>query len=118
MTGLIMTCDGIGCRTAFPPEPLRAPRLIVPSRTGFAPGHKPFRIMTALHYCSLHTGQFDLAAALTDALKARAEQVVRKIRPLGFKLEFDATRVEWVLVTTPEYRAFLTALATREDRHV
>jgi hypothetical protein len=99
-------------------EPKRAPRIILPSRTPHMFGHRPIRIMTTLHFCDGHRGGFDVGSYWTDKVKARAEKVAREIRPFGFRPDFDRSRLEMVLITTPEYRLFLLhtggLMATRE----
>ena len=104
---LVMSCDHVGCKAVV----RFAPRILVPSVSWFDPSHRPLRMMTTLHYCQLHWPEFTLADALTPALKLRFEAAARKARPIGFKPDFDKARVEPVLVTTPEYRAFLAHLA-------
>lgn len=108
-----MTCDFTGHRCRR--EVRRAPRIIVPSRTPLALGHGPWRIMTTLHYCDLHRDTFHVEDYWTDAIKARVEQAVRHRRPPGFQPDFDAARVELLLVTTPEYRQFMHDLGARPD---
>lgn len=101
---LVMVCDHPGCRRV----PDRAPRMAIPSRTPNEPGHKAVRIMTDLHYClPHHHGAFDPAVWLSDANKAMVEAQMAPRRPADFKPDFEAVRVEWLLVTTPEYHEFL-----------
>lgn len=104
-----MICDGNGGRC--PHTPMRAPRLVVPSRLALvAPDHAPIRVMTTEHYCELHRGEPKIGDYLTDAVKARIEAVARRTRPVGFQCDFDKATLELVLVTTPEYRAWLQKL--------
>ena len=102
----VMYCDHLGCQ--LPPK--RAPRVIVPSKTWLEPGHRALSLMTTLHYCDLHYGEFTLADALTPKIIAAFEAAAKKGRPHGFKPDFDAAFIEGVLVTTPEYRQFLARL--------
>ena len=98
----VMHCDVPGCLAMV----RRAPRIVLPSRTPLAPGHAPLRVMTTLHYCDAHRATFQPALYWTDAIKRRVEIQARALRPADFRPDFEAARVEMVLVTTPEYRAF------------
>ena len=104
-----MICDHIGCRN----QPARAPRLVVPSRTPLLWGHSSLKMMTTLHYCEPHRGEIDPDDLLTGKVKAEFEALARKQRPLGFQCDFEYSFVEYVLVTTPEYREWLTRLDLR-----
>ena len=97
-----MICDHPGCKH----EPIRAPRLVVPSASPRDAGHRPVRVMTTLHLCPAHIGTLKAADLLTPRLKARIEDRCRIDRPLGFRPDFDRAVIEHVLITTPEYRAF------------
>jgi hypothetical protein len=103
---VVMHCDVPGCLDMVK----RAPRVVLPSKTPFELGHTPLKIMTTLHYCETHRGTFHLGLYWTDKIKRRAEDRARQIRPYGFRCDFEAARVEMVLVTTPEYRAFMRDL--------
>ena len=100
----IMKCDSLGCLR----QVKRAPRIVIPSRTPDRPLHRPFKIMTTLHFCDDHclTG-FNAAEWLTDARKRTVEQRAKYTRPLDWKPDFEMAMCEMVLVTTPEYRSFL-----------
>ena len=100
---IAMRCDHPGCLA----EVRRAPRICVPHRGGVEPGCTPIRIMTTLHYCERHRAEFQAAAYWTPALMAKVEACARAKRPALFRPDFDRAWVELVLVTTPEYRAFL-----------
>jgi len=100
---VIMTCDVAGCLR----QVRRAPRIIIPSRTPAVIGHRPIRVMTTLHYCEFHARVFDAREWLTDANKRRVELAARLKRMPDFVPDFEAVRVEPVLVTTPEYLAFM-----------
>lgn len=108
---LVMSCDVPGCLRMVS----RAPRLIVPSQTPAAFGHRPMRVMTTLHYCEPHVRTQPVKAAelLTGKLKGQIEARAKVARPDGFRPDFEAAFIEWVLVTTPEYRAFLRDLGLR-----
>lgn len=108
---LVMHCDVPGCLHLV----ARAPRLIVPSRTPGLPLHRPVRVMTTLHYCEPHvqTQPVKPADVLNDKMKAKIEGHAKIGRPDGFRPDFEAAFIEWVLVTTPEYRAFLRDLGIR-----
>jgi hypothetical protein len=101
-----MRCDHSGC----PLEPARGPRVIVPSKTWLEPGHKPLRMMTTLHYCELHKGDLQVGDFLTAKIRKRFEDTARIIRPIDFKCDFESAFIEFVLVTTPEYRQFMQDL--------
>lgn len=101
-----MRCDFPPPGTCFR-EVKRAPRIILPSRTPFEPGHAPLRIMTTLHFCDTHRYTFNVAHYWTGEIRTRAEAAARQKRPAGFRPDFDAAWCEMVLVTTPEYRGFL-----------
>lgn len=101
-----MKCDHLGCTI----PPLRAPRLIVFSTKPFEPDHRPLRMMTTLHYCELHKGELTVADVLTPKIKREMEGIASRARPIGFKPDFEKAILEFVLVTTPEYRQFLKDL--------
>lgn len=105
LPAVAMKCDAGFCLD----EVRRAPRIIIPSKMPFEPGHDPIRMMTTLHFCEAHRFAFNLAAYWTDKEKASVERRAKEIRPHGFKPDFEAASIELVLVTTPEYRAFLHA---------
>lgn len=110
-TRLVMRCDHPGCNN----QVHRAPRIVVPSQTPFEPLHRPIKVMTELHFCQPHATDkaLDPQAYLTPREKANIEQIARQHRPAEFKPDFEAAVVQWVLVTTPEYRAFLQKLGVR-----
>jgi hypothetical protein len=109
----IMRCD----HTAFIclAQVARAPIIVIPSVTAFAPNHLPLRIPTPLHYCEHHAGSvsstrrggFDVQTYLSGAQKARIEHLARLLRPDDFRPDFEAAFADLVLVTTPEYRRLL-----------
>lgn len=99
--------------------PMRAPRLVVCSKTPSEPRHRPLKMFTTLHYCEIHKGELKLEDLLQPKVIADFEEAARRKRPHGFKCDFEpydgstgkgGTFVEWVLMTTPEYRDFLAAL--------
>lgn len=99
--------------------PTRAPRLVVCSRTPLEEGHRPLKMFTSLHYCELHKGALKLSDLLQTKVIRDFEEAARRKRPHGFRCDFepyepDAGRggafIEYVLTTTPEYRAFELAL--------
>lgn len=101
-----MICDHIGCKI----EPMRAPRVVVFSVTPFAFEHRPLKMMTTLHYCELHKGEPKIDDLLGKKVKAEFEAIAKIKRPLDFKCDFEHAIIEFVLITTPEYRAFLAGL--------
>ena len=107
-----MRCDHLGCHN----EVSHAPRVVVPSRSPFLVDHKPIRMMTTLHYCMIHMGELALADVLNAKMKARFEGFARNRRPIGFKPDFDKAQIQYVRVSTPEYRSFLKAIEV--NRHV
>lgn len=109
-----MRCDGMMGRCPLPP--IRAPRVIV-SPTPFVLGQspKPLRMMTTLHYCERHKGEITLDALLQDKVKADFERTARLKWSHEYRPDFDTAFIEWVLVTTPEYRAFLLAIEIKRS---
>jgi hypothetical protein len=111
-----LTCDHAGCKNT----PARAPRLIVQSMTPDEPGHKPIRMFTPYHFCEIHRNEIEPDTLLTPRVKEAFERCARLKRPLDYKCDFEpgewrgidahGTALEFVLVTTPEYRAFMAAL--------
>lgn len=105
-------CDGDpNCKL----DPHRAPVIMVPHKFVFGQRlEKPRRMFTDLHYCDWHRVNLDDAKLLEALLSARVKQdfeAAAKIKwPLGYSCDFEKARVEWVLVTTPEYRNFLASL--------
>jgi hypothetical protein len=106
-----MRCDGGGI-VACPNSPLRAPMIIVPSKTPWAPGHTRLRMRTTLHFCQRHHRETTLALADIFGVeqRARMEWIAKRQRPIDFVPDFDQATLFWELVTTPEYREFLLRL--------
>lgn len=107
-----MQCDG-DATCKLPPH--RAPRLIVPHKFRFGEDQlMPRRMMTLLHFCEQHRVQLDegklVQSLLTGSVRRDFERMARHKWPLGYTCDFEKARIEWVLVTTPEYRAFMAAL--------
>ena len=105
--GLHMSCDipadhGGVCLRAV----TNAPVIVIPGRTDCTAG-PPIRIITTQHCCDVHQGMFDAARYLSARERKRVEITARTIRPEGWRPDFDAVRVETMLVTTPEYRQLL-----------
>jgi hypothetical protein len=98
-----MKCDGPNCVL----DGERAPRVLVPSLTPFAEGHRPIRVMTTLHFCARHRDYAKLSDLLNEAMRTKIEAHAKRARPIGFKPDFERASLELVLVTTPEYREFL-----------
>ena len=105
-----LSCDhralyGIRCKN----QATRGARLIVPAVTMETPAFKPLRRFTDLHACDLHTSRVgvDPKDILTPRCKADFEAAAKRIRPAGFKCDFEQAFLEWILTTTPEYRHFL-----------
>lgn len=94
--------------------PARAPRLVVPSQTPFLPMHFPLKRFTTMHFCELHKGELKAADLLNGALKRNMESDARRLRPAGFKCDFEKATLDYVLTSTPEYRRFLALLGSRK----
>lgn len=88
----------------------RAPRVVVPSTKPFFPEHRPLRMFTSMHFCEIHKGDVNVEDLLSARVRRDFEMAARKKRPLGFKCDFEKASIEYVLVTTPEYRQFLQSL--------
>lgn len=106
-----MRCDGaFGCRNSV----ARAPRLQVPPKPFILGGPKNLRMMTTLHYCERHAQQtpppVTAEALLRPKLIADFERIAKLKWPHDIVPDFEAAWIEWVLVTTPEYRRFLAAI--------
>lgn len=101
-----MICDHLGCKH----EPTRGPRLVVPSRTWWEPEHRALKMMTTLHYCELHRGDVVVADLLSAKVRADFEAIAKRKRPIDFRCDFDAAFIEPLLVTTPEYRAWMARI--------
>jgi hypothetical protein len=108
LPGLIMTCDAPCCFRWVS----HAPRIVVPPRAE-CPSIRPLRIMTTLHYCDTHRDYFDVQRYLSATQKRRIERQARELFGPDWRPDFEAARVEHVLVTTPEYRAFLEHIGTQ-----
>lgn len=106
---LHMSCD----HTTFicPREVRRAPRIVVPSRDGLVV--RPAKVMTTLHYCDLHAWDFRPEEYWTGDQKARLEKTLRETGRPDFRPDFERSRIEMVLVTTPEYQDFLWHVGRR-----
>lgn len=108
---LVMRCDISPCAR----QVNYAPCIHVPATVRVLM-HRPFPIMTTLHFCDQHKDAFNAASAqvyLSDAIKKRAETAIKAKRPWTFRPDFDKATVEMKLVTTPEYRAFLDRIGAR-----
>lgn len=108
---LVMKCDMSPCNR----QVKYAPCIHIPATVQVLT-HRPFPIMTTLHFCDHHKDAFNAISAqvyLSDAIKARAERAIKIKRPWSFKPDFDKATVEMKLVTTPEYRNFLERIGAR-----
>lgn len=97
--------------------PMWAPRIVVPSKTQMAPGHKHLHLDMKLHYCAAHHGELkldDLLAA--PAVKPALEKHAKRARPIDFKCDFDAAHLVYVSIFSPEYKYFevISALYGRD----
>lgn len=101
------------CRNA----PMWAPRIVVPSKTQDAPGHKHLHLDMKLHFCAVHHGELkldDLLAA--PQIKPALEKHAKRARPLDFRCDFDAAHLVYVSIFSPQYKYFavVTALYGRD----
>jgi hypothetical protein len=102
-----MRCDHIGCRL----PPLRAPVLVVPLVPFTIPGPRPIRMYNTMHFCERHKAECTVELILVPKVKADIEAHAKRRTINGeYKADFEAAHIDWILVTTPEYRAFLTQL--------
>lgn len=110
--GVELTCDHwVNHFTQCKNTPMRAPRVVVPSTLGvIEPGHQPLKMFTTMHFCEMHAGKMKLEDLLVPKVQADFEAAAKLKRPLNFKPDFEAAFIEWVLVTTPEYRTFMQAM--------
>ncbi|HEV2187516.1 MAG TPA: hypothetical protein VGR70_09925 [Stellaceae bacterium] len=104
-----MRCDGGmgGCKLSV----ARAPQIVVspkPWIAGLSP--QPIKVMTTLHFCELHKGSVTIEALLHDKIKAGIEARAKAKWPHEYKPDFEGAFINWILVTTPEYRKFLSKL--------
>ena len=107
--GVMLTCDHPGV-IACGRQVRRAPCIVVPSRTPLEPGHRPMKIMTTLHFCDEHRNSCQPGEYWNGKNKQRLDTRAAITRPHGWRPDFEASTIELVLVTTPEYRAFLAEI--------
>lgn len=113
--GVRFTCDITGCKF----DPYRAPAIFVPHRGNgklsiLDDEWRPVRMFTTLHFCEPHRAQLDQVALvqrlLTPAIKVQIETTAKKKRHADFKVDFEAAWLDWLLLSTPEYRKFLASM--------
>lgn len=101
-----------------PLPPIRAPRLCVFPRTtlDFNPVFiaKPIYKFTTLHYCERHKGECTVDKILDSrapwgpyTIRREIEEIAKRRWSHDMVPDFDNAKLEWMLVTTPEYRRFL-----------
>lgn len=85
-----------------------APRLLVPSKTQSAPGHKHLHVdFLDLHFCDVHQGEVPIEQLLDrPRMRGNIEAHAKKVRPIDFKCDFDAAHLVYVSIFTPEYKYF------------
>lgn len=113
--GVSFKCDGDRACT-IPPK--RAPSIIVPNLFRgigqVGPQYRAIRMFTLVHYCDQHITVLDQAKLLdglmTPSIKAGFEKAAKLKRASDFTCDFEQARLEWELVTTPDYRRFLAAM--------
>lgn len=115
LPGVRFICDGDpACK--IPPK--RAPKIVVCNLFKgvgqIGPQYRSLTMYTAVHYCENHILALDeaklAAALLTPEFKRGFEDAARKKRASDFVCDFETAKLEWELVTTPEYRRFLAAM--------
>ncbi len=100
------------CKT----PPAWSPRLVVPSRTQMAEGHRHLHLdLVQLHYCEAHKGELKVDEILAaHGVKRTLEEHAKKTRPLDFKCDFEfAAHLVYVNIFTPEYKLFAVIQAMR-----
>jgi hypothetical protein len=101
-----MHCEYAGCRLPA----LRSPVVHVPPRPQL---HEvdDLHLWSDVHYCERHVGDFTVEGVLRGAMLGVIEEMARrKWRDPALKPDFENARLEWLLVTTPEYRQWLARL--------
>lgn len=105
------------CKT----PPNWAPRLIVPSKTQAAEGHRHIHMDSRqLHFCDAHQGEIKLDDMLgLPGIKGAIEKHAKQTRPVDFKCDFEAAHIVYVNIFTPEYKFFALVMAvkSREAAH-
>lgn len=99
--------------------PSWSPRVIVPSRTQMAEGHRHLHLdLVQLHYCDDHMGELKVDEILArPRVKGMLEDHAKKTRPADFKCDFEAAaHIVYVNIFTPEYKLFtvIQAMKSRE----
>lgn len=105
-----MICDHIGCKL----DPQRGIKVVVPAKDIFAIGHDPLTMMTTLHYCELHKGEVKLGDLMSARVRREFEAIAKQKRPLDFRCNFEVAHIVYVLITTPEYRQFMSRIDIRK----
>jgi len=100
-----MICDHVYCKAM----PTRGARLVVPAKGLYAFVFKPLKVMSTYHFCELHIGEIKLADMLRPHIRQQLEAMAKGARRRGpeFVCDFDHAFIEYVLVTTPEYRRWM-----------
>lgn len=111
---LALHCDGEWLGRKCQNQATRALRLMIPPVTMETPEFLPLRRFTDIHTCDQHIGRLGIKPPdlLNGKMKSEFEAAAKKIRPLGFKCDFEHAYFEPVLTTTPEYRQFMQRLDT------
>lgn len=94
--------------------PSWSPRVIVPSKTQMAEGHRHLHLdLVQLHYCDTHQGELKVDEILArPGIKAMLEAHAKRTRPLDFKPDFEfAAHIVYVNIFTPEYKLFAVVQA-------
>lgn len=116
--GVQFHCDSTTGNVFCPATPHRGVVLFVPDRLAAVrfmnPEYRPLRMMTTLHYCEVHRVELDqkkLAAdLLSQNVKVDFERMAKAKRAPDFKCDFEKAFLQFMLVTTPEYRRFLAGM--------
>lgn len=107
--------DGIKCdhrsmaidvAAACKTTPSVAPRLLVPSKTQEAPGHRHLHVDFKLHYCLAHEGELKFDELVTEKVRATVEAHAKKTRPIDFKPDFEAAHIVYVSIFSPGYKYY------------
>jgi hypothetical protein len=108
---ITMSCNYSVLGVACGYQATRGARLVIPPVVFETPEFKPLRRFLDMHACDRHVDRaVDPVILLTDRTKREFEDAAKKIRPTGFRPDFEHAFIEWVLTTTPEYRQWLQRL--------
>lgn len=110
---VVLSCDHTGCLAI----PTLAPRIFVPAGELWKQEHEKLTLaFPHLHYCDAHW-ETDVALdrLMTSKIRARFEDLAKKLWPHGVKPNFNAALIEPIRIWTPEYAAYMARLGFRTD---